>query len=183
MRGNPIEIDQTFMENPAAWLEKWLAEDGRPALPYLLAHTDDGVVWGFVDDGKLRLPNRHQWQLLGQQAALSGAILLQLRLFGPEGELFIWRAEDGGFNGRFLADGRTPPEDSYETRQILWGEGAESNEHFTLMREGEQELFHTPPLPRGRGKRGRLRLRHYLAWDDRGQAYVALSRLVDLEAI
>jgi len=184
MRGDPVTIESEFYQNPENWLNQWLAEDNRPFLPYLLAHTDEGVVWGYVDKTRQLHPaDLHDWQALSRQAALNGVTLQQLRLFGPEGELFIWRTGNTVFEGRFLDDGATPPKDSYETCQLLWGEGEESNARFTLMREGEQELFHTPPLPRAQGRRGRLRLRHYLARDDRGQTYVALSRLVDLELI
>lgn len=87
------------------------------------------------------------------------------------------------FNGRLLVDGFTALSDSYEEYHLLWGDGIESGGKFTLLRDGEQELYHAPPLSQGRGRCARLKVRHYIEYDARQQAYVGQSRLVDLEQV
>lgn len=179
----PVTIDTSFLTDPGTWLLAWYKNAQNPEMPYLLAHTDDGVVWGIIEKGVLNLSSQQQWQAVSRQAQLTGMKIQQLRLFGPAGELFFWRVEEGVFNGRYLTDAPTPPTDSYEEYHLLWGEGVETGGKFTLLRDGEQELYHAPPLPQARGRRVRLKVRHYIEYDARQQAYVGLSRLVDLEQV
>ena len=178
-----VTVDNSFLTDPGAWLLAWHKNAQNPEMPYLLAHIDDGVVWGIIEKGMLNLSSQQQWQAVSRQAQLTGVKIQQLRLFGPAGELFIWRGGEGVFNGRLLADGPTAPSDSYEEYHLLWGEGIETGGSFTLMRDGEQELYHAPPLSSAQGRRACLRVRHYIEYDARQQAYVGLSRLVKLEHV
>lgn len=179
----PVSVDKAFLMDPQAWLLAWRKNEQSSDMPYLLAHTDDGVVWGIIEKGTLHLSSQQQWQAVSRQAQLTGVKIQQLRLFGPAGELFIWREGEGAFNGRFISDGSAAAADSYEEYHLLWGEGVEESGQFTLLRDGEQELYHVPPLPQARGRRARLKVRHYISHDTRQQAYVGLSRLVDLEQV
>ena len=53
---------------------------------------------------------------------------------------------------------------------------------FALLREGARGLRHAPPVIPQAGQRPKLVVKHYVDYDTEGQAYIALSRLVRLEA-
>ncbi len=127
----------------------WLAGSaGRPA-------SVNGAVWllVFCDDGAS----------LGAVEELAGSLtphkLLELRLFGPESELLIWRG-DKGLRGRMLRDAGSaaaagPLRPSDEARLLLEKTGS-----------GE-----------------RLRVRHYYEQDEcTGAVRIAASRLVGISA-
>ncbi|MEK7729070.1 MAG: CRISPR-associated protein Csx19, partial [candidate division KSB1 bacterium] len=70
----------------------------------------------------------------------------------------------------------------------LWGEPdfRECKDGFCLFVEGQQGLCHALPVeqnPPQANKRAKLCVRHYVAHDDEGQAYIAMSRLVNLQII
>lgn len=173
-----IVIDMT----PDKDIRGWLAEQAQSrSLPFLLAHADDGVIWGYCASNQLTLAGEvfSDAQYATLQAPLREATLQQARLFGEKGELLVWRT-DSGFVARLLFDGveDTPALDD-ETHQ-LWGAGVMSRQGFTLMREGEQELLHAPPVTIGVDERAGLVVRHYTDVDDQGQVYISASRLVQL---
>lgn len=178
-RWQKVETNDCF--NSEASLRQWLeAQATEHGLPYLLAHADDGVIWGRVDAGRLRLAG----EVFPDMAVrLRPVTLQQARLFGPAGEVLVWR-DDTGFAARLIKDGSdSPPEALPNETHYLWGEAVRSQQGFTLMQEGEQGLFHAPPLMIPTGKRAALKVRHYLDHDDQGQAHVTLSRLVDLSRV
>lgn len=170
-------IDLTeFEKDPRQW---FVQQSVDRALPYFLAHDDDGVIWGRIDEGKLWLSG----EAFPDDVAvpLRSLTLQQARLFGEAGELLIWRVEDGGWNGRYLSDTDVANEDMLDETHLLWGEASDPpgpQDGFVLMRDGVQGLLHAPPLKLARGERAALQVRHFLAYDDEGQAYIALSRLV-----
>lgn len=171
-----IVIDTT----PDKDIRIWLAEQAKSRdLPYLLAYADDGVIWGLFASNQLTLAGEvfTDPRYATLQTQLREATLQQARLFGEKGELLAWRT-DGGFAARLLSDGRedTPALDD-ETHQ-LWGAGVMSRQGFTLMREGEQELLHAPPVTLGVDERVGLVVRYYTDVDDQGQVYISASRLV-----
>jgi CRISPR-associated protein (TIGR03984 family) len=127
----------------------------------------------------------------GENLALSGGVypeispalepltLQELRLFGKDAELLVWRAQ-GGLQARAL---REVAGEGVKYRQydlLLWGAAAGApKDGFQLMEEGAQGLRHAPPA---RAARARLKARDYLAHDEKtGQAYICCSRLVLLE--
>ena len=81
----------------------WILNKGAKQecrMSWLLAHCDDGVTWGRLENGKWLLaseyfpdiapvPSRHNIQ--------------QIRIFGRESEVLIWRSE-GSFAGRKIKD-------------------------------------------------------------------------------
>jgi CRISPR-associated protein (TIGR03984 family) len=178
-----IAADDTFVTDPRQWLASYARED----MPWLLAHADDGVIWGQREgDGTLSLssdafadPNRHP----AIAVPLRAQTLQQVRVFGPGGELLVWRTQNG-FAARLIEDGPQPPPDALpDEGYLLWSLGGivETREGFTLLQEGQQGLRHALPITPPIRSRPALVVRHYLDYDDEGQAYVCLSRLVDLK--
>jgi CRISPR-associated protein (TIGR03984 family) len=171
-----LPVDETFQTDPGAWLARQMSAE----MPYLLAHADDGAIWGRREaDGSLKLSGELFQEV---KVGLRAETLLQARVFGPGGEVLVWRT-DAGFAARSIQDGQTSAFDALpDERHLLWRLGrVETRQGFTLMEEGEQGQRHAPPVvPRG-DRRPALVVRHYVRYDDEGQAYVATSRLVDLE--
>lgn len=172
-----VEIPARFTEDPAQWLEDWSGEKDSPTLPYLLAAADDGVIWGQFIQQQLKLAGDEFPQVA---VKLRGKTLQTLRLFGPAGELFIWRTGSGSFHGRLIADGAEVPARCFERNQLLWGTQLETKNGFSLMQEGAQGLHHAPPMALDSDQRCYLRVRHYVSYDKQDQATIPLSRLVKL---
>lgn len=173
----------------AGWLEE---QASGKKLRWLLAHADDGVIWGRVDDGRL-ITSEEVARGYPEAEAISPVLrwetLQQARLFGAGGEVYLWRDENGGWRARFIRDVREGErahwEEAYNEPQLLWGstDGATPLAHgFTLVREGVQGLAHVLPmsLPVDGAKVSlpRLVVRHYLSRS--GVARVVASRLLDL---
>ncbi len=180
-RWTPVLPGADFVQDARAWLEAQTTEDRK----WLLVHADDGVIWGKREkDGKLILSSdvfNSQAQYPAIAVELRGLTIQQARVFGPAGELLIWRTDDG-FAGRVIADGEQLPANAYQEEQLLWGVVTESRPEmgFTLLVEGEQGQQHALPLVLAKPERACLQVRHYVSYDDQSQAYVDLSRLVDL---
>lgn len=181
--GTPVEIDaESFAENPRAWL----AQQMNAAMPWLLAHADDGVIWGKRQpDGRLLLSG-DVFPDTDVAVPLRAVTLQQARVFGPAGELLIWRTE-AGFAGRLLEDANLRLEKLREEdeRHLLWRQGSpvkvDAIAEFALLQEGAQGQRHAPPVIPSGNRRPWLKVRHYVDYDDEGQAFIALSRLVGLE--
>jgi CRISPR-associated protein (TIGR03984 family) len=143
-------------------------------LKYALSHHDDGVIWGAYQEGWQLSENKNtspQFHLV---------TLLQCRFFGKDAELFIWRSQTG-FKSRLLVEGEGKPLEFFDRNQILWGDKVEAiNEHFTLMREGEQGMEHLFPLS-GVNPRAGLIVRAYIDYDDRSNAFIRWHRLTGLK--
>jgi len=168
-------------------------------LKWLLAHCDEGVVWGYLDAGQWRLATEAFPHVVPQ---LSEVGLQQLRLFGPRREILLWRCDDG-FQGRELADLPTPLADDDplhrdEEEFLVLGDhvlddrsaGASTvKSRFTLIgdRRGARQTVPCTLTPDDFGddrqRRWPLRLlvRHYFTCDDTGLVRVVASRLVDLK--
>ncbi len=183
--GIPIEVDiETFNQDPRAWLAQQMSVD----MPWLLAHADDGVIWGKrQNDGTLLLSSdvfSDPVEYPSVAVPLRAITLQQVRVFGRAGELLLWRTE-AGFAGRMLKNELMTLEALPDEQHLLWhqGESVKTDQQagFALLREGQQGQRHAPPvIPQGR-RRPTLTVRHYVDYDDEGQAYIALSRLVGLE--
>lgn len=163
-------------------LTQWLQEKAKEyGLVYLLAHADDGVIWGRIENGQLKLAGNFFPEVKVELRTLT---LQQARLFSPQGELLIWRgANNNEWCGRFLCDADGNKEDLINECHHLWGTASEppgSKDGFTLMRDGQQGLLHAPPISLKRDERAGLQVRHYIDYDEQGQAYIALSRLVNV---
>lgn len=171
-----ISVPANFAAEPVATLVG-LAEDY--ALHWLLAHADDGVIWGeFRADG-LHLSGD---AFPAVSPPLRAATLQQARLFGPQAEILLWK-DDGAWHGRLTRDDADEVEDAFDETHLLWGTDVETRQDgFALLREGKEGLRHAPPLPDDAQLPVRLRVRHYVAYDSDGQACIAYSRLVGIDA-
>src|SRR5512139_3925873 len=68
-------------------------------LKYLLAHADDGIIWGHFRQGNLNISNC----VLPQSPLLRLATLQQCRVFSQAGEVMLWRF-GGEWKARFIGD-------------------------------------------------------------------------------
>ena len=171
---NEIPVTETeFTE----WLNRQAAQRNFSTA---LAFADDGVIWGRFD-GAWKWSSDLHWTNGNQELKISPPFRLntlqQIRLFGVDAELFLWRV-DGRWQGRVIVDGTGEPRDYFDEEQLLWGdEKADEKEGFALMREGKQGLHHTPPAQIARV--GKLMTRSYLEYDADGCAKIFATRLVD----
>ena len=172
-----ITVDETFRDDPCGWLA---TKAKAHNLSYLLAHADDGVIWGWKNGNDQLITSGEVFNDVAVELRLH--TLQQARLFGPEGELLLW-FDGQNFSARFIADGKEKPDAAYEETHWLWGEGEESKDHFTLMHEGREGLRHAPPVEHAEGARIGMIVRHYLYYDSYGQAYVENSRHVNLTRV
>jgi len=173
-----------FVDEPLKWLS-WQMQAHE--LKYLLAHTDDGVIWGRLDGTELITSHdvapKHSPPLLAET-------LLTVRIFSRAGELLIWRDESGEWTGRLIVEDRPGATaewtKAFQEKQVLLGTYAQHlDRDFALMSEGSQGLFHAVPLdltgPIDEQCRPlRLVVRHYLKEDDNGFVRVNTSRLFNL---
>jgi CRISPR-associated protein (TIGR03984 family) len=198
----PLELEPTVSFNPTkAWLKTQIETYPEAEFCWLLAHADDGVIWG-------RREENGEFSLSGDSdhfpdfsPPLRAGTLQQLRLFGPGGELYVWRVQAGSFSGRWLfeteaADTTRTTSKYFDEWQILWGDRLASDNpyrgSYTLVEEG-QGVRHAIPLEKvSKAKFGldaarhrplRLQVRHYLDYDHIGQARIYLSRLVTVRSL
>jgi CRISPR-associated protein (TIGR03984 family) len=171
-------------------------------LVWLLAHCDDGVTWGRCAAGRWHLSHEAFPDVSPLPTA---ANLQQLRLFGLQREVLIWRGEKG-LEGRELSDRDTAlVDESLRPRDETWlllgdrvvagaRDPSASNEavHFTLVGDG-RGARHAPPWRLNSSDFGserkrhwpmRLVVRHYFECDEQsGLVRVAASRLSDMKVI
>lgn len=156
-------------------LREWLQKQAQTLdnkETWLLAHADDGVIWGKIEAGALMTSTDAEKEAVDRYPEVRGCspelrreTLQTARLFGENAELLLWRDEEG-FRWRVLQDlpdetgeGASDGGDairldagSLDESQVLWGTKAVPLQNgFTLMVEGEQGLLHVVPynLPPG----------------------------------
>lgn len=210
---NPAVVDPSIptdeLNSRAKEIKVWLEERAKNYdLELLLAHADDGVIWGKIENNNLITSGEViKKTLLAQtsqeQAELDAAIevcpelmtitLQQARLFSENAELLLWRDGDNIFQARLIRDVQGDEKEaaawneSLDESQMLWGtHGTPLSDGFTLLRDGAQGLRHAVPIPvkldaKDKGKVSPLYLtvRHYI--NKEGFARVVASRLVKLE--
>lgn len=182
------------IDNPASWLEKQTGAyqlTREDASCYLLAHADDGVIWGRIEpDGTLitshdALKNSKDTTLQAKLPRLQEKTLQQARLFSRHGEVAIWRDGEGEWRGRVIINAageeKADWEDSFDEPYLLWGTYVVEAlpDHFTLVADGQQGMYHAVPFSAGsinEATQLRLMTRHYL--NQTGFAQVVASRLV-----
>ena len=168
-------------------LRYWLKEQARTwKLNYLLAHAEDGIIWGRFDADQLTTAEQvfHQPEFKVDFPTLRLLTLQQCRIFGEHGEVLLWRSGEK-LRSRLVQDNSEV--DKISERQILWGTHGEKRDNFTLLRHGSQGFRHAVPFSEIElGDRNqlinpvRLIVHHYITYDDDGLARISLSRLVDL---
>ena len=162
------------------WMEKQAKEH---KLNYLLAHAEDGVIWGKFDGARLTTSG----DVFDQLAKLRSQTLQQCRMFGDKCEVMLWKIGKD-WKARSIED--TNNQDCLpDEHQILWGTKAEKEKDgFTLVADGQEGLNHAVPLvsisfdqSKNLYRPLRLTVRHYLYEEtNTGVVRVYLSRLVDL---
>lgn len=172
-----------FGANPGTWLLKQAAKHG---LTTLLAHADDGVIWGEAKHGRLHLSSECFPTV---SPPFREVTLQECRLFGPNAELYVWRGGEGGWRARTVRDGVGELMFSFDEYQVLWGTRRDDEQGgFTLVSDGARGHRHAPPVPgdnlsfvESDHRPLRLQVRHYLVIDpDTGLVTVGLSRLVSV---
>lgn len=186
-------------ENLIAWIE---AQSALTPAKWLLAHCEDGVVWGKISEGKLQLSSQLHQSTFTQ---LQSDTLSELRLFGEQAEVHLWRTPAGWRACRI--EDQTGTGDSFDEFQRLWGVridldkaqrlwGKQSNgkrDGFTLVVEPGLGIAQAVPLEIAEDAFARtgsdfdtyrplvLTCRHYLTYDEEtGEAQIAATRLVNL---
>jgi len=163
--------------DPAAWL----AKHAKPGM-ILLAHADDGVLWGRAMEGGFQWPPSD----VHPQAAWRAETLQMARLFDDTREIMVWRTGEGAWRARSLTDGTGKSCETLDEAQVMWGTRTEATGGgFTRVTDGEQGLRHAVPLSLpdhdwDSDRPLRLGVRHYLTRDDQGWVRVAKSRLTGL---
>ncbi len=172
----PILTD-TVSANLKDWLE---TQAQQHQLIYLLAHADDGVIWGHFHQGHLRTSNR----VLRESPPLHIETLQQCRIFGQEGEILLWKA-DGSWKAGLITNADT---EIIEEKQLLLGTRGKihASEGFTVLWDGAQGLKHAVPFTQIELQASQklaqplhLVVHHYIEYDKDGLARVTLSRLVN----
>ena len=169
-------------------LHSWLEEQAKKyTLEYLLAHAEDGVIWGHFKSSKLTTSGSKD--VFPEFAKLHLSTLQQCRIFSKDAEVMLWKI-DQDLKARLITDDHLSKGDYISEDQILWGTQAEAEQNgFTLVSDGQQGLRHAVPLttiPFNKANRSnrplRLTVRHYIDYDELGVARIYLSRLVSLTA-
>lgn len=177
----PVMVDDEFAAHP----KEWLAERMTEGMPWLLVHADDGVIWGGrTENGTVSLSSEVAaitTHYPSTAVELRAKTLHQARVFGRDGELLVWRTDDG-FKARKSTDGPALPADAWEESHLLWGERTMEAGGFTVLKEGQQGQVHAAPLRVSEGSRAMLTVRHFVMRDDDDRAVAVMSRLVNLTA-
>lgn len=175
----PVDVREDFSPDLRGWLAKHMTTE----MPWLLVHAYDGVIWGRrAADNKVLLSSEVpeiKARYPSIEVTLRAETLQQARVFGPAGEVLVWRSE-AGFTARRIMDGPHAPVDAWEEPHILWGRRIWEASGFCVLEEGQQGPLHAVPFVAPAGRRAALIVRHYIQPDNQGQAVVALSRLVQL---
>lgn len=175
----PIDISKVFLPD----LHTWLAGQMTEEMPWLLVHADDGVIWGRREaNGELTLSSNVS-AITSRYPSIAVPLrietLQQARIFGPAGELLIWRTVTG-FSGRRIMDDQGVPADTWDEPHLLWGTRVMEAEKFTVLEERRQGPVHAVPFPAPARQRAALTVRHYVAPEEFDQATVTMSRLVQV---
>lgn len=186
------DIDLTGLNEIKTWLQK---QATKYSLKWLLAHADDGVIWGKIDNsGKLITSYEASEGDEEARAAcpeLRVKTLQQARLFSNDAELLLWRDTDSasGWQARVIRNAQNGDtiewNEYYDEPQLLWGtHGRHLHHGFTLLWDGAQGLRHAVPVQLALRQQNeidppRLFVRHYI--NKTGFARVVASRLLSLQ--
>jgi CRISPR-associated protein (TIGR03984 family) len=173
---------------------------GTEMQAYLLSFHEDGLVWGILENGMLETSAFAD----SPSPQFRPETLQECRLFSAGGELLVWRISDGQFKARWIIDEEGEETDSFDEAQVLHGTQVAkgkngqilTNGRFTVVADGSQGLRHACPMaltdkdftvkgsPANKSLTNRplrLRVRHYLDYDQDGSCFVSLSRLVGVQ--
>jgi CRISPR-associated protein (TIGR03984 family) len=167
-------------------IDDWLVSQGANG-DILLAHADDGVIWGQIRDGNLFVSHQVAPQI---SPPLQHQTLQDLRLFNTERELRLWRVAHNTLHWTSIEDAPATEDRpvAFDEVHLLWGTKARVLENdFVLLEDGEQGLRHVIPAVTGLedgdillSQRLGLYVRHYVQEAPNGVNSIATSRLVAL---
>jgi CRISPR-associated protein (TIGR03984 family) len=192
------ELCQISIENFSEQsLQDWLKQQAKNyQLPYLLAHAEDGVIWGKfeISTGTFKTAREVFPECNFPELRLN--TLQQCRIFGKPGEVLLWNSNEK-WRSRLILETKASELISKKQiglipeSQVLWGtKGQENKEHgFTLLSDGSQGLKHAVPLTNinfGADEKElkrpvQLDVHHYFCYDSDGVARIFISRLVSLK--
>ncbi|GFE68269.1 CRISPR-associated protein Csx19 [Chroococcus sp. FPU101] len=181
----PLEDAKNIVDTKS--LNDWLQNEAKQhQLTYLLAHADDGVIWGrFESDGTL-ITQTEPKDLFSEYkfAKLRLCTLQQCRIFSKKAEILLWKVGQN-WKARLITDDHLLEEDYIYENQILWGTKGIEKDCFTLVSDGSQGLKHAVPLTGivfkdETARPLRLSVRNYIDYNDDGVARIYLSRIVNV---
>lgn len=169
-------------------LKEWIELQMQAGRNFLLAHCDDGVIWGRRVADELLTSHDLAPEI---SPLLRLTTLQQLFIFGEDevtkdwyGEARLWRGERSWEESIVR---QNPTDDCFDEDQVLWGTEVvtlENPQGFTRVCEKQQQgLEQVVPItvtPQElQQRRLKLRVRHFIKRDDEtGEARIYLSRLV-----
>jgi CRISPR-associated protein (TIGR03984 family) len=171
-------------------LKEWIERQMQAGRNFLLAHCDDGVIWGRRGTDKLLT----SYDLAPEISPLLRLTTVQqLFVFGADetewrGEARLWRGERSWEESIVT---QNPTNDCFDEDQVLWGTEVvtlDNPQGFTRVREKQQQgLEQVVPVEvteeQLQQRRLKLRVRHFIQRDDEtGEARIYLSRLVKVFA-
>lgn len=171
----------------------WLTGDGdtpegADGGAWALGHFDDGVTWGRWDRHTSTWASGHE-AAPDISPAIRAATLQELRIFGDEREVLIWRTSSG-LRGREVTEpgmNQYPEMEPLSESRVLRGSQVrrEYDRGFTCVadRTGAHQVLPIRITDQHlRRQNVRLIVRHYFEKDDKtGVVRVALTRLVALQ--
>ena len=182
-----VQIDPVDCSDLTGGLVNWVTSRLRDEPGFVLAHFDDGVVWGKLVDTRLITSNEYAPEI---SPRFRLETLQQAFIFGKRSEIRLWKDELDDWRARKVSDVDADTSDEYrfDEDQILWGTRLkqECPNDFSWISEARQQgMEQVVPVRVNEteleNRRLKLRVRHFINCDaETGQARVYLSRLVDV---
>lgn len=141
---------------------------------FIVAYLYNKVIIGKIYNNRLIFYNDDEIDI---------KYLVMLRAFNKNEELYIWRNSGNRFNYRLRKDGEGEEKNAVDAEQILWGTKSENlTEGWTRLSESRgMELIVPIDMDKSKDKkRIKLRTRHYIGFNELGQAGYIDSRFVDI---
>ena len=108
-------------------LDNWLKQQAKDyKLSYLLAHAEDGVIWGRFDIEAGTMETADQVFTECKFSILRLSTLQQCRIFGDNGEVLLWNSNEKWRSRLILQSKVSELENKQELsliqeEQVLWG--------------------------------------------------------------
>ncbi|MGD2088561.1 MAG: CRISPR-associated protein Csx19 [Candidatus Aminicenantes bacterium] len=151
---------------------------------YLLVYKHHEVLIGEVQDGEI---------LVKKPGELTAQYLLEMRMFSPNGELYLWN-QNGKINYRLRLDEQGELTNQYDEEHFIWGQKKDASggsEPFwkrvptppktfdNTVIEPNRGMCLTFPFPvTGNECPLKYRVRNYLEFDDDGQIRFYDARMI-----
>lgn len=192
IQAQPAVVESIAADNITD-VKQWLQTQATTYdLVYLLAHADDGVIWGRFTNGQL-ITSHDAAQNDSDARPICSRLRIETlqhaRLFAIHAELLLWRDGQNACHARLIRDAKTGEsaewDEAFDEPQLLWGtHGKHLLSNFTLLEDGAQGLRHAVPQPLSLDANRettppRLFIRHYI--NKAGFTRIVASRLVDLK--